>query len=322
MKHLPQRTRIGYFGKIPARSDFIKAADNLALAGLLDDWVAEVMRLLSSDPRWKRNYDALRPLLFAFVGTRSRRAIAGQLVASSDQSQRRYPFLTMSALRIAAPQAFLARSPLVLAPLWREQQRLAAEVLAAAEPEQALQLLSGASVELDPGAPEHERAFTDFLDSHNVAGLQALLALASVRQMILAIGLLLQPVRRSDADRLDRSLVLPLPQAAHHRYLVAAFWLDLIAPFLQHADFELALFFAEIAGQQVLVVGFGGAAPETLQAIIDPLCAAGQQVSFDYTGWVDELIAGDTEVQKLSAYLELGQLSLRSAHVLFHETFA
>jgi type VI secretion system protein ImpM len=102
---------------------------------------------------------------------------------------------------------------------------------------------------------------------------------------------------------------------------VAAFWLDLIAPFLLQADFELSLFFAELRGQPSLVIGFSGAAPETLAAIIDPQCAAEHQIGFDYAGWVDELIAGDAGVQKLSAYLEQGQLSLRSAHALFHETF-
>ena len=54
MRRGPQSARLGYFGKLPARGDFIKAADNLALASLLDDWLAEVMNALSADPRWKR----------------------------------------------------------------------------------------------------------------------------------------------------------------------------------------------------------------------------------------------------------------------------
>lgn len=322
MKRVPQSIRAGYFGKLPSRGDFIKAADNLALVNLLDGWLAEVMSVLSADPRWKLNYDAVRPLHFAFVGTRSKRAIAGHLVASSDLSQRRYPFLSMSAIEVDDPASFLPRSPLVLASLWGELDMLTNVVMEADDPEPALQALAATRVDIDPGAIEHEQAFMDFLDRHNVAGLEAMLAKASVRRMILAIGLLLQPVRRSGAERLDKSLVLPLPQAPRHRYLVAAFWLDLIASFLRQADFELSVFFADLREQPSLVIGFGGAAPETLAAIIDPHCAAEHQISFDYAGWVDELIAGDAGVQKLSAYLEQGQLSLRSAHALFHETFA
>jgi type VI secretion system protein ImpM len=321
MKRGPQSARVGYFGKLPARSDFIKAADNLALAGLLDDWLAEMMNVLSADPRWKLNYDAMPPLHFAFVGTRSRRAIAGHLTASSDASQRRYPFLSMSAIEVDDPQGFLPRSPLVLAPLWQALDALSGDVMTADDPNPPLAALAAARVEIDPVATEHKQGFLDFLDRHNIVGLEGMLANGSARRMILAVGLLLQPVRRSGAERLDRSLALPLPHAPRQRFLVAAFWLDLIAPFLLQADFELSLFITDLRGQPSLVVGFSGAAPETLAAIIDPRCAAEHQISFDHAGWVDELVAGDASVQKLSAYLEQGQLSLRSAHALFHETF-
>lgn len=322
MMRAPQAVRIGYFGKIPARGDFIKACDHPALVALLDQWLADVMNQLSTDARWKLNYDATLPLHFAFVGTRRRRAVAGHIVASSDQSQRRFPFLTMGTFEVSQPQRFVALSPVVLAPMWHQLELLASNVLDAAEPEALLQVLGHTVVEIDPVAVEHSGEFSGFLDGHNVAGLEALLERTSVRQMILALGLLLQPVRRSGAARLDKSLVLPLPQAPRYRCLVAAFWLDLIAPFLQQADFELGLFLTEVREQQVLVIGFGGAAPETLQAIIDPGCAEEQQISFEYTDWVDQLIAGDPEVQKLSTYLEQGQLSLRSAHALFHATFS
>ena len=321
MKRGPQAVRIGYFGKLPARGDFIKAVDNLALASLLDDWLAEVMNVLSTDPRWKLSYDAMHPLQFAFIGTRSRRAIAGHLVASSDSSQRRYPFLCMSALDIDRPPQFVTRSPLILASLWNELERLVGDLLDAVDPEAALQALSAASIEIDTDDNQHGRVSADFLDRHNIAGLEAMLSTASVRRTILALGLLLQPVRRSGAERLDKSLLLPLPSAPRRRYLVAAFWLNLILPFLQQGDFELSLFFAELRDRPSLVVGFSGAAPETLAAIISPDCATDQQINFDYTGWVDELITGDAQVQKLSAYLEQGQLSLRSVQALFHETF-
>jgi type VI secretion system protein ImpM len=322
MKRAPQSVRAGYFGKLPSRGDFIKAADNLPLVNLLDDWLAEAMNLLSTDPRWKLNYDAMRPLHFAFVGTRSKLAIAGHLAASSDLSQRRYPFLSMSAIDVDDPAGFVPRSPVVLAPLWSELDMLATVVLEADDPDPALQALASTRVDIDPGAIEHEQAFMDFLDRHNIAGLEAMLANASVRHMILALGLLLQPVRRSGAERLDKSLVLPLPQAPRYRNLVAAFWLDLVSSFLRRADFELSLFFCEMRERPSLVIGFGGASPETLGAIIDPLSAAEHLINFEHAGWVEELIAGDADVQKLSAYLEQGQLSLRSAHALFHETFA
>lgn len=321
MKRGPQAARIGYFGKLPARADFIKSADNVALAGLLDDWLAEVMNVLSADPRWKLKYDAMSPLNFAFVGTRSRRAIVGHLVASSDSSQRRYPFLTMSAIEVAPPGTCIPRSPLILAPLWEELNQLSAEALAADDPEAALQAIALARIDIDSTSEQHEQVFLDFLDHHTIGALEAMLSSPSVRRMILALGLLMQPVRRSGAERLDKSLVLPLPQAVQQRYLVAAFWLHMIVPFLLQSDFELGLFLTEQAEMPSLIIGFGGAAPETLAAIIDRQSAAGHQVSLDDAGWVDQVVTCDPNIQKLSAYLEQGQLSLRSVQALFHETF-
>lgn len=322
MKRAPQATRVGYFGKIPARGDFIKAVDNPALAALLDQWLAEVMNRLTLNPRWRQHYDALRPLPFAFVGNRSRRAIAGHIVASGDQSQRRYPFLVMSALEVHEPPAFLARSPLVLAPLWETLAPLAAEVPAADDPAPALHALAATVVELDPDDPDHATVFTRFLDGHDVAGLQAMLANAPVRQIVLALGLLLQPVKGDGQASLDRSLVLPLPDEPRYRYQVAAFWLDLIAPFLRHDEFELCLFFADLGEQYALVVGFNGAAPETLQAVIDPQCVDEQLITLHEADWVEQYVDGDQRIRQLAAYLEQGQLSLRSVQALFHETFA
>lgn len=325
MTRPPQRARLGYFGKIPARSDFIKAADH-ALADLLDQWLAGVMNRLTADPRWKLNYDALRPLHFAFVGTRSRRAIAGHIVASSDQSQRRFPFLAMSALDIDAPADFLPLSPVVLGILWDALEAGAAGVLAASDPVAPLHALAGAVVELDPAAPDHREAFHRFTGQHTLSSLDAMLAQGRFRgaahRIVVALGLLLQPFRWSGSTRLEKSLALPLPWARGDRFAVAAFWLTLVSPFLQAVDVELALFVTEDDGQAMLVIGFSGSSPETLQAIIDPQFGEEQRITFDDTSWIEGMSGNDHKVQRLSACLQQGGLTLHATCALFHETYA
>ena len=103
--------RNGYFGKIPARSDFIKVAHDAVLMGVLDDWLAQVMTRLPAAARWKLHYDAVAPVSFAFVGPKRRHALAGHVVASRDQSGRRYPFLMMRTLEVSDPAAFVALCP-------------------------------------------------------------------------------------------------------------------------------------------------------------------------------------------------------------------
>jgi type VI secretion system protein ImpM len=305
-------TRIGYFGKIPTRSDFIKAADDVPLMGVLDQWLAQVMSQLSQDPRWKINYDAMPPLQFAFVGTRRKHAIAGHIVASHDQSGRRFPFLLMQRLDLPEAIDFIGHSPLALAPLWRATAALARQVMTAAEPEAILQSIPDTVVELD--MQTH-----DPCDSIDAFG--RLLGGVDVKQLMLALGLLLQPVMRSGASQLDRSLLLPLPQDESLRHGVAAYWVSLIAPFLQRADFELSLFLVERDGRALLVVGFNGASADTLHGIIDPLMGNEQHIDFADTSWVAEQLTIDIDVRALASYLDQPGLSLALARTLFHQSF-
>ncbi len=318
--------QIGYFGKLPARSDFVKGGEQYTLAGLLDEWLAGMMNQLTANPRWKQHYDALAPLHFAFVGPRSRHAIAGHLAPGSDQSGRRFPFVAMSALEVPQPQAFVPVSPLALAPLWDRLGMLTEDVLCAADPAAPLHALAASTVDADIASERHAEALGRFSAATDLAALEALLANGArrvcVRRVMLGIGLLLQPFEWSGSTRLERSLALPLPEAPSARALVAAFWLALVAPFLRREEIELALFVAELRGGAALVVGFSGATPGTLQAIIDPEAGTEQLIAFDDTGWVDDMIEHDQAVQRLSACLAQGSLSLAGARDLFRETFA
>ncbi len=308
---------IGYFGKIPSRGDFIKASDNPALINVLDAWLAQAMDLLSADARWKLTYDALAPLHFAFIGPRRGRAIAGHIVASSDQSKRRFPFLMMSTMDVEDPAGFVPNSPLVLSRLWNRLESLSAGVLAAPEPAGALQAAAASIIELDLRSAAYDAAFNDFLDLQTVGGLDAMLAQTgfpgSVRQVLLALGLLLQPVMASSSSRLEKSLVLPLPSDPMYRNLVGAFWMHLITPFLMRADFELSLFTTRLGGRPTLVLGFSGASALTLQAIMDPQAGLEHHIAFDELDWVEEQVDADYAIKKVSTYLAQPNLSLKSA---------
>lgn len=311
--------RIGYFGKIPAHDDFVKASDDQQMVGMLDDWLAQVMTRLPGDARWKLNYDAMAPVSFAFVGPGRRHAVAGHLVASRDRSGRRYPFLTMRKLDVPDPANFIARSPLAFAPLWRFLESVAPQVLGATDPSAYLQTILEAPPLGDPDAAI-EAALTECLAVSTVGSLSGQLGMPADR-MILGLGLLLQPVMHSRPAALHKSLVLPLPADAAARFAVAAFWLALVAPFVRRTGYDLALFVTRAGGRPALVVGFGGAAAGTLHALIDPLVAHEQQVHLEDTGWIDEQLGIDIDVRALASYLEQPMLPLRTACDLFLKTF-
>lgn len=309
---------IGYFGKVPGRGDFVKGGDSPALIKVLDDWLAQAMELMSADARWKLNYDAVAPLHFAFVGPRRRHAIAGHIVASSDQSARRFPFLMTSSVEVAEPAAFVATAPLVFNRLWTRLAALSSSVVGAGDPAAPLQQAASEAIELDLRGAAYRASFDDFLELQTVGGLDALLSQAgfrgSARQVLLALGMLLQPVLASSSSRLDKTLLLPLPLDPMYRNLVAAFWMHLITPFLARADFELALFMTRLEERPVLLVGFSGASPHTLHGIMDPQAARERMIAFEQLEWVEQQADSDYSVKKLSTYLSQPSLSLKSAH--------
>ncbi|MES2265079.1 MAG: type VI secretion system-associated protein TagF [Pseudomonadota bacterium] len=318
-------TAIGYFGKIPSRADFVKGSDNPALIKVLDDWLAQAMDLLSADARWKLHYDALAPLHFAFVGPRRRHAIAGHIVASSDQSSRRFPFLMMSSMEVPEPAGFVPNAPLVLTRLWTRLAAVSSGVLQAAEPAAALQAAAGQVIELDLRASAYDAGFSDFLELQTVGALDVLLAQAgftgTVRQLLLALGMLLQPVLASSSSRLEKSLLLPLPEDPVYRHLVAAYWMHVITPFLARADFELALFVTRQEQRPVLALGFSGASAYTLQALMDPHIGLEHHITFDRLDWVEEQVDADYASKKASTYLSQGDLSLKSALEALHAAY-
>ncbi|MGO4379886.1 type VI secretion system-associated protein TagF [Pseudoduganella sp. RAF19] len=317
MSRMPTPAAIGYFGKVPSRADFVKGGSDPRVINVLDDWLARSMEMLSADARWKLTYDAVQPLHFALLGPRRRSAIAGHITASSDQSSRRFPFLMVSSVEVEEPASFASFSPLLLTRLWARLEQLSGGVLAAPDAGAPLQALQGNTLDLELRAAAYDAAFADFLELQTVGALDGLLAQAgfggTVRQLMLALGMLLQPVMASSSSRLEKSLVLPLPADALYRNLVAAFWMHVITPFLMRADFELSLFVTRLHGKPVLVLGFSGASPHTLLGIMDPQVGEQHHIRFDDVEWVEDQVKDDYASQKVSAYLAQPALSLKSA---------
>jgi type VI secretion system protein ImpM len=316
-----------YFGKLPSRGDFVRSHQAPALIHTLDRWLTAGVEALASDVRWKTIYDQAPPAHFLLLGTSSARGLAGHLVASSDASGRRFPFVTAVALDVPRPLPFLARSPLMLARAWTLLETSARHALAAGDAHAALGALSHATVETEAGTSAFDAKFADFLDLQTVGSLDTQLAAAghamNLRQLVIGLGLLLGPVLASGAARLERGLLLPLPADPLHRPLVASLWLELVAGFLARADFELALFMPRLqdGGRPVLQLGMQGAAPRTLHALFDPAVQQEAYVDACDAEWVEECIGNDAGVHKLSSYLQQPGLTLTQAVRTFKEVF-
>ncbi|AJX16290.1 type VI secretion protein [Burkholderia ubonensis] len=322
------QAQIAYFGKIPSRGDFVKSPHNPQLLQTLDRWIAQALELLAEDPRWKIVYEDAQPMHFAFLGSRSRLAIAGHMVASHDVSMRRFPFLGATALEVERPVAFLARSPLAFARLWSRVAQQIPPLLGKEEPPGALQALGDTQVPIEVGSGPgnaHDGTFNDFIEHQSLYGLEQMLLASGhpvrLRGAMLALGSLLRPVMQSGSSHIERGLTLPLPVDPFYRSLVAAFWLELIAPFVAQADFELAIFMGSIAERERLIIGFNGASAKTLLSVVDPQTYAAHNIDIDDPEWIDAHAQNDQQISKLVSYLDQPQLSLRFAIDAFREAF-
>lgn len=317
---------LAWFGKLPARGDFVRSAGHAQFTQILDRWLTQGMELVAADTRWKLAYDQVAPSHFAFLGTQGRVALAGHLTASVDASGRRFPFVMAGMFDVPAPsQGFLASSPTALARLWTRLDALSRQACARdTDLGPLLADAAGTQVEVDVEADSYAPAFADFLGIQTLGALEAQLRQAghavSLRQTLLAIGLLLQPLVTQGVAQLERGLVLPAPQDPLYRPLVCSLWLALITPFVHRHDCELAVFLRS-QPQHQLVVGFNGASARTFRALIDPAAARDDLISLADAEWVEELVGQSYGVRKLSSHLEQPELPLQAAFDGFIEAF-
>jgi len=316
---------IGYFGKLPGRGDFLKSAGpNHQLVATLDRWAGQALELLAQDVNWKQLYDQAPALDFALLGSRSRQALAGHLRPSTDTSGRRYPFMAAVSMDVPQPLAFLSRSPIAFSRVWARLERETRVAAAAADPVEPLAAMREHRANVNVLYETLNPAFQDFLEMQTLEALEARLAAAghavSLRRILLALGILLQPVMASSAARIGKGLLLPLPADPLYRNLVAALWLDLIAGFLARADFELLVILAGGA-QPVLAVGFNGLQGRALQARLDTRIAEHDHIPLLDPDWVEDHVADNATLRKLATYGAQGNLALRTARNTFRETF-
>lgn len=316
---------IVFFGKIPSRGDFVRSASGNHLIGLIDNWVSQGMELLASDPMWKRGYDSASPIDFAFVGTHNRHVLTGHIAASSDQSSRRFPFVTTSAIEISQPLQFLARCPLLLSRHWHRLGDLTRNALTSAESDHALEAISQTPVDIELSAAAYDSNFRDFLELRTLSDIDRLLRKGGhdveLKESLLALGLLLEPLLAGNSGNLSKGLALPLPRDSMYAILLASFWLELTAGFLVDGEFELSLFMTRRDNRPWLFLDFNGASGRALQALFDVAIGREHHIDISRADWTQEYVAAEPRLAKLASYLEREQLSLRQALTTFSETF-
>jgi type VI secretion system protein ImpM len=314
-----------YFGKISSRGDFVKSVSGTKVIALIDDWVAQGMEMLIADPGWKTYYDRAGSIDFLFIATHKKHTICGSLIPSGDSSSRRFPFIAATLFEIDRSLAFLPISPLVLERHVNHQRALIQHAAKTHDATDTLATLSDVPLETEFDSSKFTGSYDHFLLNTTIKGLSNALAFdpeqATIRQIVLAIGYLLQPILTNYTAPPQKGLALPLPTDPARVAFVKALWLDLISAFLQRAEFELSVFSCVHHGQPKLIITFNGATPSVFRALFEEQTAQEHLIDISQATWVDEYALQDTATLKLSSYLEHSDLCLRQLVETFRQSF-
>jgi type VI secretion system protein ImpM len=315
-------SRVAYFGKVPARGDFVRSNWYSPFLQRLDAWITGATESLVRDPSWKTDYVQGHAWHFAILRSAGRPSLAGHLIASRDATGRCFPLGTAMQVEPEHPAAFAAYAPLSLEPAWEQMSRACRAVCGPGDIDAELASLNDLWLSIAPAA---DKDLESFLEAHTLAQLADMLTGAGhdtqPGEIIMALGLLLEPALAPGARSLERGLILPLPCDLPGRDLVAALWTALIGAFLGRREFDVALCIGDIGGKSRLVVGFQGARPEYLAALFRPEQIQNTNVVLDKAPWSHAHAEASPRLAKLASYLDQPRLSLRTALNTFREVF-
>jgi type VI secretion system protein ImpM len=314
------------FGKLPTRGDFVKGPNQHQLISMLDRWISSGMESLSEDPRWKIAYDMAPAVDFAFVGARSRISVIGHLKPSQDASGRRFPFLTVATVE-RDDQLMLRCAPAGLSRPFGVLRNAAQAGLDGAEVGSILTDLGDLNTGSDFSLALQADPLGHFVRRTTVSALNEMIApqdsVEVTRRIILAIGLLMRPILGNASITIDKEIVMPLPTDDRYRNLVAGLWLYLISAFIRNTGLELQVLIAPWGRYARMVIGFNGASPRTLLAVMSPHSVPDSVIDLHDPEWIEDHgdLVHDYGVAKLSSYLSQPAITLEAAVNTFREVF-
>lgn len=299
----------GYFGKLPARGDFMKGGSSAPIIAKLDRWVSDCMNILADDPRWRIDFDNMPPVHFAFVAAHTPIAVAGHLQPSHDASHRRFPFLVATSVE-AGEISVLETAPAAFGNLWKLFEIAVHAAKSSSDPCTDLRALALLDVPGEIGETARGYDRNNDLAPRTVGDADRVLdptgTAGRFRRIVLALGLLLSPTLESGRYRaIDKSIGLPLPDEAAGREQLASIWQRLIAGFVSGSHREMQILQTVSAKRPVFIAGFNGPSPHPLAAAISPRVAAYALVSLDDPQWVEDqpALRAGRRLTKLSSYL-------------------
>lgn len=318
-----------YFGKLPARGDFIRARTHINETNAIDQWVSQalttdIIGAGSSTTKHTVEKNILKDgliLNFSHIDTANKKIVTGVLLPSHDNSDRHYPLIGFSVIYLDKPKTWMNYLPIKSLSIWEHVYQALSAAQSQTDSAQVSDILNHCFLPID------KNASTQYYDFINTTTLQDIALLMNTNksqliQQIIATGLLFLPTFTKGFNGLNKTICWSLTCDHTSAVLMATFWHDLIHSFYQPHQLCLNTYLYRSNERYQLLLNFNKPDGHVLnELLIFDDADLKDWVTIANSGWTQGYIDEDIGLTRFNKLLLQDDLYLYDTRQLFKKTF-
>ncbi|OXL23573.1 type VI secretion system-associated protein TagF [Psychrobacter sp. DAB_AL32B] len=322
---MPKSLPLVYFGKLPARGDFIRARAHISETNAIDEWVSQALtiseKIFSESAIDKAHIDNIAFLNFSHVDTRSNEIITGVLIPSHDSSYRNYPLIGFGVLHADKPKNWMNYLPVKSSTLWNDTYEVLSVAKSKTDNTDLMEYLNHSQLTINNSASTY---YYDFINTTTLQDIAILMNIdkSQLIEQIIATGLLFLPTFTKGFHGLNKAICWSLTSDRENSIHMATFWHDLINGFYQPHQLYLNTYLYRVANCYRLLLSFTKPDGHILEQISESENSYPEDwVVIADSDWTQGYINEDIGLTRFNKILLQDNLYLYDTRQLFKKTF-